>query len=1029
MRILKSNIAVSGSQIKPLSLVVSSSGSGPQRQFSAASIGGVGPYSYTWDFGDGSTSSDQNPVHSYANTNATYTVTCTVTDSNSNTETATESVQVQVGSQPLSLSINSSVSGATVALSANVTGGTSPYSYLWDLLEGRGSFQRSLSRTFNTGGTKEITCTVTDAIGNTVTETVTVDIQIGEPELSGSISVSGSGSSPNFSAQVDGGVAPYIFAWNFGDGNTSTAQNPSHTYAADGSYNVQVEITDSAATPATLLISTTVLVNTASTGNVIVQGVNLQTSDLEEHGVGTVRYAFKHVSNLNEDFSSTGSTYELRSYLDQAAADTDTTMSAGTVEHSGPCNPENLHMPGTFFLAEVPSAGKYFRIKVVGKATNGQTGSAVSPVYGPTTARAATGTVYTLGTSPGADFTSLAQVNAHNWQAGQVLEIERDTTWLGMIDSLASGVTVRAEDGPGRWPRIWNGTQISGWTQTAGETNIWEAACAERPYDVLLDGRAIERGVFPDPDYGLAKIQSSSGKTFFRCDTIPDDWNQADLVGARMGATFLFHYYNGDITGYDGNGGVSTANIGFGGGFDSQNGITQICIYDTKLALRSGQKENTWAWNGGKLYLYSSSDPNEKQIVVSMGGNYTSLWVQQLNNIKVEKLNLLGGQGSAIHTQSCNNSTIRGVICQGGSEANISSRYATGMQFYSNIVLDANTYGIWCQNFNAPGTPSNHVARYNAVIRCGSLGTEAIGGVFDLTGILFQLATESHIDDNFGFLIGNNFARWDEYAIRRNCTMDRNEVHYSAIRMMDYGGLYTMDYMYRGDIGSSNKCYIRDNVLYNTGINLLESPRMTDRNNFRRLVNAIYIDDGTVGVDVLRNHIINSESSWIYPHNVQDIVIQDNKASNPGQYGFAMVQDNVNNMDIRRVSVVRNSVVQNLSNYPVFWVWSRNGKNDENQFSNSWSQNKVFRGSGNPYGMRGFQQQYFDTRVDFSAIHGGYDSNGEEVVISNYIHYANGLAVPILQDVPAGTWRNENGQIVTGQVTIPAHGSVILYQS
>lgn len=36
------------------------------------------------------------------------------------------------------------------------------------------------------------------------------------------------------------------WAWNFGDGNTSTSQNPSHTYAADGAYTVTLIVRDAA---------------------------------------------------------------------------------------------------------------------------------------------------------------------------------------------------------------------------------------------------------------------------------------------------------------------------------------------------------------------------------------------------------------------------------------------------------------------------------------------------------------------------------------------------------------------------------------------------------------------------------------------------------------------------------------------------------------------------------------------------------------------------------------------------------------
>jgi hypothetical protein len=48
--------------------------------FSAIATGGTPPYSFRWDFGDGSTSTDRNPVHSYQSS-GDYTVNLTVTDS------------------------------------------------------------------------------------------------------------------------------------------------------------------------------------------------------------------------------------------------------------------------------------------------------------------------------------------------------------------------------------------------------------------------------------------------------------------------------------------------------------------------------------------------------------------------------------------------------------------------------------------------------------------------------------------------------------------------------------------------------------------------------------------------------------------------------------------------------------------------------------------------------------------------------------------------------------------------------------
>ncbi|MEM4258906.1 MAG: choice-of-anchor J domain-containing protein [Candidatus Thermoplasmatota archaeon] len=49
-----------------------------------------------------------------------------------------------------------------------------------------------------------------------------------------------------FTGTATGGVAPYTWLWNFGNGATSTAQNPTYAYPEPGTYTVTLTVTDSA---------------------------------------------------------------------------------------------------------------------------------------------------------------------------------------------------------------------------------------------------------------------------------------------------------------------------------------------------------------------------------------------------------------------------------------------------------------------------------------------------------------------------------------------------------------------------------------------------------------------------------------------------------------------------------------------------------------------------------------------------------------------------------------------------------------
>lgn len=135
----------------------------------------------------------------------------------------------------------------TVAFTAIASGGIPPYSFLWTFGDGGASSVPNPSHTYVAGGTFTARITVTDAARRAGTASIPVRA-IGP--LAVTITVTpDQGTAPltvAFTAFPSGGEPPYSFEWNFGDGNTSSLQSPSHTYASGGSYTATLTVTDGA---------------------------------------------------------------------------------------------------------------------------------------------------------------------------------------------------------------------------------------------------------------------------------------------------------------------------------------------------------------------------------------------------------------------------------------------------------------------------------------------------------------------------------------------------------------------------------------------------------------------------------------------------------------------------------------------------------------------------------------------------------------------------------------------------------------
>jgi PKD repeat protein len=172
------------------------------------------------------------------------------------------------GATPLSASASVSPTTGNAPLTASFTGtahgGTAPYSYSWNFGDGTTSTTQNPSHTYSTAGTFTATLTVTDSSSPAKTATSTVSVAVnavGNPLAATTTAVPTSGQVPltvAFTGTATGGNPPYSYSWNFGDGSTSTSQNPSHTYNTAGTYSATLTVTDSSSPANTATSSVTI---------------------------------------------------------------------------------------------------------------------------------------------------------------------------------------------------------------------------------------------------------------------------------------------------------------------------------------------------------------------------------------------------------------------------------------------------------------------------------------------------------------------------------------------------------------------------------------------------------------------------------------------------------------------------------------------------------------------------------------------------------------------------------------------------
>jgi PKD repeat protein len=183
----------------------------------------------------------------------------------------------------------------------------------WDFGDGATSTLQNPSWTYAAGGTYTVTLTVTDNDGGTdsANSSVTVNDTVANNPPDASFTADCTDLVCSFtdtSSDSDGTVVGW--SWNFGNGATSTAQNPSVTYGEAGTYTVTLTVTDNDS--ATGEASENVTVTEPATGGITLSAIGRkergrQKVDLTWSGTTTGRVDVKRDGAIvKEDLVDTG---------------------------------------------------------------------------------------------------------------------------------------------------------------------------------------------------------------------------------------------------------------------------------------------------------------------------------------------------------------------------------------------------------------------------------------------------------------------------------------------------------------------------------------------------------------------------------------------------------------------------------------------------------------------------------------------------------------------------------------------------
>lgn len=494
-------------------------------------------------------------------------------------------------------------------------------------------------------------------------------------------------------------------------------------------------------------------------------------------------------------------------------------------------------------------------------------------------------------------------------QAGDAVLLKRGDTFYGSITVKKSGTSgspiVIGDYGSGNKPVITSLVKLSGWVSKGN--GIWESynsALGTNTKVVLLNGVQQELGRYPNsdaPNKGYRYFESHSGTNSITDQqlTSSTNWTGADVV-IRVRRWVLSRNL---ITSHSG----STIHYNATTGYSPSDNYGYFITNSIKTLDKFGE----WYYNSStkKLSVYFGSNNPSSYSIQAPASDYL-IQANNFSNVTFNNLALTGANASSVDIRSGSNVTVTNCDINFSGENGVKSLYHTSLKVEGCTVNNSNFGGIIMGY-----TGDNAVIRNNKILNTSVFPGMAQNG--DQAGLgIMSYGNNNLIEYNEIRKVGFNGITFNG----NNVTIKNNYIDNFCFVKDDGGGIYTVN----SDETSRSSRKIIGNIITN-GVGAPEGAY----NPWGVPAQGIYLDNGSMDVEITGNTVSNCIDQGIFIHNSRNIKIANNTVYDAKSRCLALIEQ-ANHTLIRNCTVTGNILFATLASQTLLYIHSDGG--DEKQF-------------------------------------------------------------------------------------------------